>query len=108
MIKTETVTTLSFDANGKEVYVQEEITSEETAVTLAASSILPSILDEEARARGFDDMDDIAKFVGYDNPYRAAAEELGCWCANCWLIIENTDEAYPGTVKDLIESLPKL
>jgi len=40
-------------------------------------------IDTQAQTLGFDDINSISKFMGYENTYRTSAESLGAWCALC-------------------------
>ena len=42
------------------------------------------MLDSEAQSRGYDNVNAIGKYIGYDNPFRAECEALGAWTAACW------------------------
>ena len=46
------------------------------------------ILDLLAVSLGYDDINSIAKFIGYDNQYRLEAEKLGAWTALTWITLE--------------------
>ena len=43
-----------------------------------------AMLDSEAQSRGYDNVNAIGKYIGYDNPFRAECEALGAWTAACW------------------------
>ena len=45
---------------------------------------IQQILDEEAQSRGYDNINSIGKYIGYDNAFRAECEALGAWAAGCW------------------------
>jgi hypothetical protein len=53
------------------------------AINQAVSSV-QTMLDSEAASRGYDNINAIAKYMGYDNQFRAECEALGAWCAACW------------------------
>ena len=53
------------------------------AINQAVSSV-QTMLDSEAAKRGYDNINAIAKYMGYDNQFRAECEALGAWCAACW------------------------
>ena len=53
------------------------------AINQAVSSV-QTMLDSEAASRGYDNINAIAKYMGYDNQFRAECEALGEWCAACW------------------------
>ena len=46
------------------------------------------ILDLQAVSLGYDNINSIAKFIGYDNQYRLEAEKLGAWTALTWITLE--------------------
>lgn len=60
----------------------------------------------------YDNIDSIAKYIGYDNEYREQAEALGKWCALCWKTAGEireelkTIETLP-TIEELILRLPE-
>lgn len=72
-----------------------------------ATSQVQSMLDTEAQARGYDNINSIAKYMGYDNPFRAECEALGAWCASCW---SKCYELQAGGVMpdDLLAEMPEL
>lgn len=43
-----------------------------------------AMLDTEAQSRGYDNINSIGKYLGYDNLFRAECEALGAWTAACW------------------------
>ena len=42
------------------------------------------MLDTGAQSLGYDNINAIGKYIGYDNPFRAECEALGAWTAACW------------------------
>jgi len=56
---------------------------QEQAISQAVSSV-QAMLDAEAASRGYDNINAIGKYIGYDNPFRAECEALGAWTASCW------------------------
>lgn len=66
-----------------------------------------SMLDTEAQSRGYDNINAIGKYIGYDNPFRSECELLGAWCASCWA---KCYELQAGGVmpEDLLAEMPKL
>ena len=46
------------------------------------------ILNSQAVSLGYDDINSIAKYLGYDNQYRLEAEKLGAWTALTWITLE--------------------
>ena len=65
------------DQANKDAHEQAE------AINQAVSSV-QAMLDSEAAKRGYDNINAIAKYMGYDNQFRAECEALGAWCAACW------------------------
>lgn len=45
---------------------------------------IEQLLDAEAHSRTYNSIESIAKYLGYDNAFRAEAEELGAWVAETW------------------------
>ena len=76
------------------------------AISQAVSSV-QTMLDSEAAKRGYDNINAIAKYMGYDNQLRAECEALGAWCAACWA---KCYELQAGGVmpSDLIAEMPVL
>lgn len=72
-----------------------------------ATSLVQSMLDTEAQSRGYDNINSIAKYMGYDNPFRSECEALGAWCASCWA---KCYELQAGGVMpdDLLAEMPEL
>lgn len=70
-------------------------------------------IDNVAKANGFDSINSIGKFVGYDNSKRVLAESLGAWCANVWDFAEVEQakvvagtRTLPATMEEVIAELP--
>lgn len=59
-------------------------------------------LDIKAQELDYDNINTIAKFIGYDNPYRIESESLGLWSANVWTYIESELKK----VQDELRELP--
>lgn len=76
------------------------------AITNAVNSI-QEMLDGEARKLGYDNINSIAKYMGYENIFRAECEAMGAWCAACWA---KCYELQAGGVMpaDLIAEMPVL
>lgn len=70
--------------------------------------------DNAAQARGYDNINSCAKYVGYDNPFRAECEALCGWAAHCWSACYDmlnkwqAGEIEAPTVEQVIELLPEL
>ena len=47
-------------------------------------SAVQAKLDSEAQALGYDDINSIAKYMGYVNDFQAECESLGAWTASVW------------------------
>ena len=62
----------------------EKTAHEQAEVINQAVSSVQTMLDSEAASRGYDNINAIAKYMGYDNQFRAECEALGAWCAACW------------------------
>ena len=45
-------------------------------------------IDTKAQTLGFDDINSIAKFMGFENKYRVDADSLAVWTTNVWDYIE--------------------
>ena len=69
-------------------------------------------IDLKAQSLGFDNINSISKYMGFDNPYRADAEALASWTANVWFYVEaelvNMQEGNRTipTVEEAIAELP--
>ena len=69
----------------------EPFMTEEMVVEVSIGALKSSIqkyIDSTAKRLGYDEINSIAKYMGYDNPYRAEAEALGLWTSNTWAYIE--------------------
>jgi len=53
------------------------------AITQATNQV-QAMLDTEAQSRGYDNINSIGKYIGYDNAFRVECEALGAWAAACW------------------------
>jgi hypothetical protein len=56
---------------------EDQLKAIETAVQL--------LHDTKAQTLGYDDINSCAKYVGYDNDFRAECEGLCGWAAACWV-----------------------
>jgi len=77
------------------------------------NSKIQILLNRQALNLGYDNINSIGKYIGYDNPYREQAEGLGTWTANVWATAEqiqqdvlNGDREMP-TVDEVLAELPK-
>ena len=80
---------------------------EEKELIEKATAQVQSMLDTEAQSRGYDDMNSIGKYLGYDNLFRAECEALGAWTSACWA---KCYELQSGGVmpSDLLAEMPQL
>lgn len=76
-------------------------------------SELQSDLDSTAQAKGYDNINSIAKYQGFDNAFRKEAESLGVWVADVWQVAfkiltdwQKGDIAEP-TLDEIKSQLPK-
>lgn len=73
---------------------------------------IQNLLDNTARIHGFDDLNSIGKYVGYDNAFRFKAEALGGWAASCWVIAKKIqDDVLSGnrampTIEQVLSEIP--
>ncbi len=87
---------------------QSEKDAHELSEAIAqATSQVQAMLDTEAQTRGYDNINAIGKYIGYDNAFRAECEALGTWTAACWA---KCYELQSGGVmpSDLLSEMPKL
>lgn len=72
-----------------------------------ATTLVQAMLDSEAQSRGYDNINAIAKYMGYENQFRAECEALGAWCAACWAKCYELQSG--GTMpSDLLAEMPQL
>jgi len=85
----------------------EKDAHEQSEAITGAINAVQGMLDKEAQKRGYDDVNAIGKYIGYDNPFRAECEALGAWTAACW---SKCYELQSGGVmpSDLLAEMPKL
>jgi len=85
---------------------EKDAHEQEQAISAAINSV-QLMLDTEAQSRGYDNVNAIGKYIGYDNPFRAECEALGAWTAACWA---KCYELQSGGVmpSDLLAEMPKL
>jgi len=50
------------------------------------------ILDEEAKARKYDNMKSVRTYTGYPNIYQKECVELALWSSNSWYVLETIEE----------------
>lgn len=71
-------------------------------------------LDATARTRGYDDINSIGKYIGYENAFRIECETLGAWTASVWsYCYQELDKIQAGTrteptISELLLELPTL
>ena len=70
-------------------------------------------IDSKAKELGYDDINSIGKYIGYDNPFRLECEALGRYNANCWIKAHSIqDEVIAGTrpmptLEEVIAEIPE-
>jgi len=57
-------------------------------------------LNRQAQAFGYDDINSIGKYVGYENPFRVESEALGVWAALTWIIVEQIERDIAAKLRD--------
>ena len=71
---------------------------------------IQNIIDSKAKEYKFDNINSIAKYIGYENQYQLRAITLGKWCASCWTYLEtienNLDINNLPVYEDVINNLP--
>ena len=67
---------------------EKDLDVEQTSLINIIKAGIQVHIDSKALELGFDNINSIAKFMGYDNTYRAAAESLALWTVSCWEYIE--------------------
>ena len=83
---------------------QEEI---ELELKQAISNAVQNMLDSKAQELRYDNINSIAKYLGYDNAFRTECEQLGEWAANCWVKageLEDSGNSY--TVETVLAEMP--
>jgi len=55
----------------------------------AIKGAIQAHLDATAVRLGYDNINTISKFMGFDNPFRTTAEALALYCANTWIYVES-------------------
>lgn len=85
----------------------EKDAHEAEQVISQAVAVVQGLLDSTAQSKGYDNINAIAKYMGYDNQFRAECEALGAWCAACWT---KCYELQSGGVmpSDLLAEMPEL
>jgi site-specific recombinase XerD len=94
----------------KNVKTAEQVAEESTtAYVKELENYIQSLHDSKAQELGYDSINSIAKYLGYENPYRAECEALGVWVAACWdkyYDLLNSDEFV--TKEELLGQLPSV
>jgi len=78
----------------------------------SVNSKIQILLNRQALALGYDNINSIGKYIGYDNPYREQAESLGSWAANVWATAEQIEADVKAgnrdmpTVDEVLAELP--
>lgn len=85
----------------------EKDAHEAEQVISQAKAAVQGLLDSTAQSKGYDNINAIAKYMGYDNQFRVECEALGAWCAACWA---KCYELQSGGVmpSDLLAEMPEL
>lgn len=98
--------------NGKRVGIVDgelvEIPKTEEELKAKISNAIQSLLDTRARELRYDNMNAVAKYLGFDNYFRAEAESLAKWCADCWAKageLESSGEVY--TADEVLALMPE-
>lgn len=93
-------------------FVEPELTKEQRILVIERE--IQALHDKAAQVSGYDNINSCAKYIGYDNPFRAECEALCGWAAQCWakcyeLIdqVERGDIAEP-TIEEAISMMPEL
>jgi|LGVF01.2.fsa_nt_gb hypothetical protein len=76
-------------------------------MTKAGSAKIQAMLNATAQRNGYDDIDTISKYLGYDNQFRSECEALSMWTAECWakgIELLSTTEAI--ALSDVITAMP--
>ena len=101
--------------------VAEHIAQQPTAEQIEADRLetlsndinnaVSKVLNDQAKALRYDDINSIAKYIGYVNPYQVEAEKLGLWTATCWETVATIEADFLAggsepTIDGVIASLP--
>jgi len=95
-----------------EPYIAPTITTEQKISTI--SSAVQVHIDTEARSKGYDNINSIAKYMGYTNDFQTECETLGAWTASCWstchVILSNWEAGNitEPTADEVIAQLPTI
>lgn len=71
----ETSEILKFPATAEEVKIEK---------IKEATDAVQEHLDKTAAAQGYDNINTIAKYIGYPNSFESECIALGTWCSACW------------------------
>lgn len=98
--------------NGKRVGIVDgeliEIPKTPEELKVEISNTIQEMLDTKAKELRYDNMNAVAKYIGFDNYFRVEAESLAKWCADCWAKagqLEATGEIY--TAEEVLALMPK-
>jgi hypothetical protein len=72
----------------------------------AAKQAVQSLIDGEAQARGYDDINACSKYAVFENSFKAESIALLTWCAACWdklILIQDTAQS----LDDVMEAMPE-
>ena len=85
----------------------EKDAHEQAQLIEQVTSTVQAMLDTEAQSRGYDNINAISKYIGFDNAFRVECEALAAWCAGCW---SKCYELQSGGVmpSDLLAEMPEL
>lgn len=87
----------------------EDVALRQELLKDAVESAVQAMHNEEARARGYDDINSIGKYTGYENVFQAECIALGQWVAACWAkCYELLDAGVEMTVEEALAQMPTI
>lgn len=93
-------------------YIEPSKTAQEIKAEI--TNAIQSMLDDKAKAKGYDNIVSACSYAGYDNPFRAEGEAYGLWRALCWSkayeileAVETGIRPMP-TISEVLEEMPAL
>lgn len=101
---------VKMSAEDIDLYLNPPLTENE--ILISYEQAIQQHLDDKAKELRYDNINSIAKYLGYENPFKLECEKLGLWCANCWVVAAQIEaDVLAGTrtaptIEEVIAELP--
>lgn len=88
-----------------ELHINPAKTAEQVKAEI--TSAIQNMLDTKAQSLRYDNMMSARSYAGFTNPFKAEAQALSVWCANCWIKAGELEAlGTPMTVEEVLAQMP--